>query len=112
VDDANLTMGFTCQHGPVECEGNRVQLCALAQYPQQATTRTSLASAGSLVGRSLSDEMVTGAERRNGYGCGAAIRTQDAFYPFVECFEKFFPATRDANVTLHACAECVRRLKQ
>jgi hypothetical protein len=38
-----------------------------------------------------------------------ARRSQDAFFPFIECFEKVFPATHDANVTLHACAKCVRR---
>jgi len=35
IDNGNGNYSFTCQFGPAECEGNRMQACALNHYPAQ-----------------------------------------------------------------------------
>jgi len=53
---------FECQHGPEECEGNRVEMCALT------------------------------------------LHGMDRWFPFTVCFERYFPATRNASLTAASCA--------
>lgn len=40
--------------------------------------------------------------------CALTLHGMDRWFPFTVCFERYFPATRNASLTAASCAGCVR----